>query len=149
MLSKLKYVGVCQKDLIEVYILFIRSLLEYCAVVWHSSLTIDDVRVLERVQRTSLRIILGDVYTSYESALEICNLKPLTERRDDRCINLANKCLKHPVNSRLFPLNTNRHDLHAKTKEKFTVNFAKGESLKNSTIPYLQRRLNHEYEYVT
>ena len=71
MLSKLKYVGVCQKDLIEVYILFIRSLLEYCAVVWHSSLTVDDVRVLERVQKTSLRIILGDVHTSNESALEI------------------------------------------------------------------------------
>jgi hypothetical protein len=44
----------------------------------------------------------------------------------------------------MFPLNTAKHDLHEKSKEKFTVNFAKGEALKKSTIPYLQRRINQE-----
>ena len=145
MLTKLKYVGVSQDDLINVYILFIRSLLEYCSVVWHSSLTVEDVRMLERVQKTSLRIILGDSYISYQSAMDICSLKPLNERRDDRCMKFALKCLEHPVNRRIFPVNTNCHDLHAKTKEKFIVNFAKGEALKKSTIPYLQRRLNLEF----
>ena len=51
MLTKLKYVGVCQEDLKDVYILFIRSVLEYCSVVWHSSLTREDSNVLERVQK--------------------------------------------------------------------------------------------------
>ena len=67
--SKLKYFGVSQEDLIDVYVLFIRSLLEYCSVVWHSSLTIKDIQILERVQKTCLRIIQGDSYTSYELAL--------------------------------------------------------------------------------
>ena len=98
LLSKLKYVGVSQEDLIDVYVLFIRSLLEYCSVVWHSSLTIEDIQTLERVQKTSLRIILGDSYTSYQLALEIFNLKPSTERRDARCMTFAMKCIKHPVN---------------------------------------------------
>ena len=41
LLTKLRYVGVKREDLIDVYILFVRSLLEYCAVVWHSRLTIE------------------------------------------------------------------------------------------------------------
>ena len=35
MLTKLKYVGVPTPDLLDIYILYIRSLLEYCSVVWH------------------------------------------------------------------------------------------------------------------
>ena len=142
MLTKLKYVGVCQSDLIDVYKLFIRSLLEYCSIVWHSRLTEEDMRVLERVQKTSLRIILGESYESYPSALEACNLNTLYYRREERSLKCAYKCLKHPVNRRLFPLNPNCHDLHQKSKEKYTVNFAKSEALKKSTIPYLQRKLN-------
>ena len=142
MLTKLKYVGVNQSDLIDIYKLFIRSLLEYCSVVWHSRLTVEDIQVLERVQKTSLRIILGDNYESYPSALEACNLKTLYERREERSLKFAHKCLKHPVNKRLFPLNSNCHTLHEKCKDKYTVNFAKTDALKKSAIPYLQRRLN-------
>ena len=39
MITKLKYVGVNVKDLLDIYILFIRSVTEYCAVSFHSSLT--------------------------------------------------------------------------------------------------------------
>ena len=35
MLTKLKYVGIRTEDLIEIYILFIRSVTEYCAVAFH------------------------------------------------------------------------------------------------------------------
>ena len=41
MLTKLKYVGVKTKDLIDIYVLFIRSVVEYCSVVWHSSLKLN------------------------------------------------------------------------------------------------------------
>ena len=115
MLTKLKYLGVCQSDLLDVYKLFIWSVLEYYLVVWHSRLTGEDKIILERVQKTSLRIILGDSYDNYPSALEACNIKPLHERREERSLKFAHKCLKHPVNKRLFPLNTNCHE---KSKEK-------------------------------
>ena len=62
MLTKLKYVGVSRDDLVDIYILYIRSVLEYCAVVWHSSLTVELARSLERVQKTCLRVILGEDY---------------------------------------------------------------------------------------
>ena len=144
MLTKLKYVGVPTDDLLEVYVLFVRSLTEYYSVVWHSRLTVDQVNQLERVQRICLKVILGDSYVSYGSALAMCNMDTLQKRREDRCLSFAKKCIDHPVNRRLFPLNQSKHDLHEKTREKYVVNFARGEALKNSTIPYLQRRLNKE-----
>ena len=39
MLGKLKYVGTTRDDLLLIYKLFVRSILEYCSVVFHSSLT--------------------------------------------------------------------------------------------------------------
>ena len=61
MLTKLKYVGVAIEDLIEVYVLYIRSLAEYCSVVFHSSLTIEQSNKHKRIQKTALKIILGDM----------------------------------------------------------------------------------------
>ena len=60
MLTKLKYVGTQRADLLDVYTIFIRSLVEYCAVCWHSSLTVEQSACIERVQKISLRIILGE-----------------------------------------------------------------------------------------
>ena len=42
MITKLKYVGVTIEDLIDIYILYIRSITEYCSVVYHSRLTHED-----------------------------------------------------------------------------------------------------------
>ena len=39
MITKLKYVGVNREDLLDIYKLFIRSVIEYCSVAFHSSLT--------------------------------------------------------------------------------------------------------------
>ena len=104
LITKLKYVGVKEDDLLDIYKLFIRSLLEYCSVVFHSSLTQENIQDLERVQKTSLKVILGDQYKDYPSALAKCGLETLYSRRESRCLNFALRCVKHPVNSRLFPL---------------------------------------------
>ena len=44
MLTKLKYAGVKIQDLINIYVLYIRSVLEYCSVLWHSTLTVKEFR---------------------------------------------------------------------------------------------------------
>ena len=71
MITKLKYVGVKTEDLIDVYILYIRSITEYCSVAFHSSLTVELSDKLERIQKTCLRVILGEMYLDYHSALEM------------------------------------------------------------------------------
>ena len=81
MITKLKYVGVSQQDLLDIYILFIRSVVEYCSVLFHSSLTQDQTNKLERIQNTCLKVILGEEYEDYKNALKISNLDTLSDPR--------------------------------------------------------------------
>ena len=142
MITKLKYVGVPEQDLLEIYKLFIRSLLEYCCVAWHSSLTQDQSYDIERVQRTALKVILGDTYQNYEAALKQCNLETLFSRREHRCLSFGLKCLKHSKHKTMFPLNPSEGDLYLRDQSKFSVNFAKHSYYQNSAIPYIQNMLN-------
>ena len=64
MLTKLKYAGVKTEELLNIFLLYIRSVLEYCSVLWHSTLTGEQTHDIERVQKTCLKIILGADYTS-------------------------------------------------------------------------------------
>ena len=54
MITKLKYAGVSTEDLIEIYVLFIRSIAEYCSVAFHSSMTKENSEELEQIQKTIL-----------------------------------------------------------------------------------------------
>ena len=128
------------KDLKEVYILFVRSILEQSAVVWHGSLTVDNRRDLERVQKTAARIILKNSYTSYKKALAILEIETLDERRKLLCINFAKKCTTHPKLKHMFPRSGKTYN--TRWKEQFKVNFARTERYRNSSIPYMQRLLN-------
>ena len=74
MLTKLKYVGVKIQDLLEIYCLFIRSRAEYCAVAFHSSLTQEQSRKIENIQRTSLKIILQE--DLYRLCLSLLHCRP-------------------------------------------------------------------------
>ena len=103
MLTKLKYVGVSTEDLIDIYILYIRSLTEYCATAFHSSLTLEQSTDLERSHKTCLRVILGGNYVSYTAALEMTGQASLIERREKRCLEFALRCIKHPINKKIFP----------------------------------------------
>jgi hypothetical protein len=143
MLTKLRYVGVGIEDLIDVYSPFIRSVLEYCSVVWHSWLTLEQISNLERVQKICLRVILRENYVSYEAALEMCGLERLVDRRESRCMQFAKRCLKHPKFKNLFP-HSEPDAYKLRQVEKYKVNFARTSHYRDSAIPYLQRKLNVE-----
>ena len=144
LISKLKYVGVPLCDLIQIYTLYIRCILEYCSVVWHSTLTVQQAHDIERVQRVALKIILGENYGSYENALRLTGLEKLSDRREAKCLEFGLKSLLHPLHSRKFPLNKST-SYNTRNPEHFKVNWANSESYRKSAIPYIQRKLN---EYV-
>ena len=104
MLTKLKYVGVDTADLIHIYI-HVRSHVEYCSVVWHSTLTKQQIDYIENIQKLSLKIILGQEYSTYEFALECTGLQKLSERRENRCLKFGLQSLLHSVNNKMFPVN--------------------------------------------
>ena len=145
MLSKLKYVGTNKKDLILLYCLHIRSITEYCSTAFHSSLTLKQANKLESIQKTCLRIILGEDYISYESALISTNLLSLKQRREKKEISFALKCTKHPTNSNLFPINPSLDPHVMRNREPYMVNQARTETYRISAIPHLQRRLNTHF----
>ena len=144
-LTKLKYVGVKIEDLIDVYILYIRSLTEYCSVVFHSRLSVEDSDCLERIQKCCLRIILGDNYVCYSAALEMTGLVTLHQRREERCFSFALKALKQPLTRKMFPLNPETGQ-DTRNPDIFTVNFANNETYRMSGIPDNHRRLNKHFQ---
>ena len=145
MITKLKYVGVNTEDLLDIYILFIRSITEYCAVVFHSSLTQQQSDKLEKIQKTCLKVILDDMYINYEAALEMTALQTLHQRRLNRCLDFSLKCVKHPRNTRLFPLNPSTSEHFLRTREPFQVNFGRTKDYMESAIPFCQRLLNQYF----
>ena len=129
-------------DLKQIYILFVRSILEQSSVVWHSSLTQENKSDLERVQKSAVKIILGDSYRGYKNALNVLNLQSLDERREELCLKFAKKCTRHPKLKGMFPKNIKEHTMSLRTSEKYKVEKTSTERYKNSPVVYMQRLLN-------
>ena len=104
-------------------------------------LTAEQTKKIENIQKTSRKIILGQDYIDYPTALEWCGLTELSTRRKNRCLAFAKSSLKYPVGERLFPPNQH-HDQNVRSREKYKVNFAHTEGYRNSAVPYCQRLLN-------
>jgi hypothetical protein len=144
MLTKLKYTGVKTQDLLEIYSLFIRSRAEYMSVVWHSSLTAEETKKIENIQKTCFKIILGDAYTDYQSSLEWTQYQELSARREARCLSFSRKCLRTPLTQGLFPENPESIQ-GVRRSERFKVNFAHTENYRKSSVPHCQRLLNKHH----
>ena len=130
------------EDLKNIYYLFVRSLLEQSATVWHSSLTEENTNDIERVQKSAVRIILGDAYSGYKKSLAKLDMESLKERRKQLCLNFALKCRKNPKTKDMFPENSKLHQMVTRNNERFKVNHANTERYKNSAIIYMQNLLN-------
>ena len=128
------------QDLIEIYILYIRSVIESSAVVWHSSLTKGQTIEIERVKKVALRIILKSDYMDYNNALSITCLPTLQERRNQLCKTFAVKCTKNLKTSDMFPLACKTYN--TRNTEKYEVTHANTNRLAKSAIPFMQRILN-------
>ena len=76
-------------ELVNIYILYLRSILEQSCQVWHFAITEEENNELERVQKVACKVILDSEYTDYETALEILSLEKLRDRRDQLCLRFA------------------------------------------------------------
>jgi len=146
MLSKLKYAGMKQEDLVNIYILHIRSVTEYCSSAFHTSLTTDQDKKLEAIQKTALKVIMGQSYVTYENALQATGLKTLNTRREERCLSFGLKAIRHKEMRNIFPINQVESNQTVRGRETFHVNFAHTEAYKISAVPSIQRMLNKHAE---
>ena len=141
LLRRVASFGTPAEDLKIIYTLFIRSLLEQSATVWHSSLTEENINDLERVQKTAIKVILQDKYTGYKNGLAQLNIETLEDRREELCLHFAKKCTKSDKLKHMFPLNVKSHIMDTRKDEKYKVQIANTERLKNSAIIYMQNLL--------
>ena len=139
-LKNLYHFNLPLSEMVEIYGLYIRSVVEQAAVVWHSSLTKGEQLDLERVQKVALRIILKDQYLNYIHALKITGIPTLKARRNDLCLKFAKSCVKNNMTSDIFPLNN--FILNTRQHEKYYVPHAKTDRLARSAIPHMARLLN-------
>ena len=92
-----------QRTMCTIYICYIRTVLEYAAQVWHAGLTQQQHNALERVQRRCFRIILGRLYTDYDSALNTLSMQTLRDRREQLTLRFARSLLRSPDHRHLLP----------------------------------------------
>ena len=140
-LRNLYQFNIPEQDLVQIYCLYIRSVLEYNSSVWFSSITEKENNDLERVQKCACRIILKEEYLDYRAALVRLNIQTLSERRKALAKTFALKCIKSEQFNNLFPLNNKQH-INLRNPEKYSVNFSRTLRLCKSSIPAMQRLLN-------
>ena len=144
LLRKVASFGTPPEDLKIIYVLFIRSILEQSATVWHSSLTVENVNDLERVQKSAIKVILQEKFKGYQNGLAMLDLEDLKTRRENLCLEFAKKCVKSKQLCHMFPKNTKSHKMNTRKNEVYEVQHANTGRLKNSAIIYMQNLLNED-----
>ena len=136
--------GAKNEEMVHLWKTFCRSVLEQSCVVWHSSLTQENKNDLERTQKTFCKLILKEKYKDYSNALIKLNLETLEERRNMLSLKFAKAGLKHKTLDDLFPEQKKHDSIQTRNHEKYKVNFANTERLKNSSIIFMQNQLNSD-----
>ena len=128
-LRRMKMLNLDMDIILDTYTKEIRSILELAVPVWHSGLTVKQVRDIERVQKTALLIILGESYINYD-------VEPLSMRRETLCLKFAAKDVKK--DNSLFIKN----GLNTRSKNLVIEPKCNTRRFEKSSIPYLSRLLN-------
>ena len=144
-IRKISNFGASIEDLKTIYFAYVRSILEQSCTVWHSSLTEENSKDIERVQKSACKLILAENYRSYEDALKTLDIESLFDRRESLCLEFAKKCLRNEKMKKLFNENPKVHEMETRNKEKYEVTQAKKSRFMKSPIICMQRLLNEQY----
>ena len=141
-MRKISNFGASIEDLRTIYVAYVRSILEQSCTVWHSSLTEENSKDIERVQKSACKLILSENYKTYENALKTLDIESLYDRRERLCLEFARKCLRNEKMGKLFKENQKLHEMETRNKEKYEITYARTSRFKKSPIIYMQRLLN-------
>ena len=147
-LRKMSEFGASQEDMKDIYIKFIRSVLEFSCVVWGSSLTKENIQTIERVQKVSVNLILKNRFKTYRQNFEVLKLTTLHERRQLLALSFAKSCVKSEIGKNMFQENKNSDKL-LRQKEKYSVPRCFTNIMKNSAIPFMTSLLNEDWNNKT
>jgi len=98
--------GVCLDDLWYYYQAVVRPVLEYASPCWQTSLTEEQMKQVEDVQRRALRVIFGNIL--YEEARRTCNILSPAERRHELGKRFFQRIIKDKSNTLFYLLPAKR-----------------------------------------
>ena len=142
LIKKILGFGASTEEMVHIWNMYCRSILEQSAVVWSSSLTQENIDDLERTQKCFTKLILKEKYSTYSEALLLLNMETLENRRSKLLLQFAEKCLKNDKFSNLFPTN---QKTGLRKSEKYKVGFCNTERMRRSSIIQMQHQLNTEH----
>ena len=142
LIRKMKSSGASKYELVHLWLVFCRSVLEQSCVLWHSTLTQDNTTDLERTQKTFAKLVLGNKYNTYKTALIKLNLLPLSERRQKMCLNFAKSGIRNDTMADLLTKNDKKHTMLTRKNETYKVDFCNTERFRKSSVVYMQSQLN-------
>ena len=143
MLRTLKKFGFSQEELEIVFKSYLRPILEYAAVVWHSSITSKQCYDIERIQKRACRIILGHKYNSYDGAISSCNLDNLADRRENLCLKFAQGLSSNVRTSHLIPPTRKEcHGRNLRNSSAISQLRTRTARFENSPVPFFINLLN-------
>ena len=126
--------GLPAQDLLAIYHAIVRSVLEYCCVVWHHAIPKYLSEEVERVQKRAFRIILPGLH--YADALKNLNCKTLKERRDELCLKTLNKiAIGGPLSRHIPTTRADAHGYNLRNPNILTLPRCRTERLRRSFIP--------------
>ena len=129
--------------MLDIYHKEVRSIVEMAVPAWHPGLTKIQTKDIERIQKISFKIILGQNYVNYEHACNYLSEKTLEERRQKLCLKFAQKNLKSD-NSFFETLVTSVNTRH---KSNIVREFkCRTTRYQNSSLPYLAKLLNNHFK---
>ena len=140
-LVHLRRANIKGQHLFRLYTLFVRPVIEFCSIVYHSLLTKQQDLELERLQRKVIRLCFG-YNCDVESVGKREGIETLSERRVcsvDRFI--VKNYMNERFSSKWFPRKQHiRHDIRKQKKfEEFKTNT---DRFYNSPLNYMRRRIN-------
>ena len=126
--------GVPAEDLFAIYVALIRSILEYCCVVWHHALPLYLSDKVERIQKRALKIILPGF--SYSEALQILGCPRLDERRSELCVKVLKKISRGgPLMKHLPQTRACSHNYQTRNANNYSILKCGTERLRRSFFP--------------
>ena len=149
LLRSIQSFGASIEEMVHLWIVFCRSVLEQSCVVWHSSLTQENKDDLERMQKTFAKLVLRQNYKNYENSLLRLNLDCLDTRRNALCLKFAQAGIKNRKIDDLFPMNEKLHQMKTRVNDQYRVQFANTDRLKNSSIITMQKMLNEKKKMIS
>ena len=131
-----------EPDLIfDYYIKEIRVLAEQGVAIWNSGITRSQITELEKIQKVALKIILGDLYTSYKTSCDLFKIDTLSTRRLQLCTQFAIKLYKSDRSHNFFK-HSNQLSKTRAEQPLLVENLCNTERAYNAPHNYLTRLVN-------